>query len=412
MSTKWTCNANEATCLRLAGAPSPSDALFHPEFTYPIFGEAEAIYGYNGLHMNLAFASGSLVPSLEITYRAKNTTTSAKVDDVEQALRGVLPPDVVTPAELDAIVARDAQGGPGAFTPPGTKIATYTRARPKSKSRFWSNSSTPREYAIFHASWDTPGFQAWLKRAQIFTLFFIEGASYVDTAEKNWEFYTVFERTDGPSGDVWHFVGYTSLYRFWCWPKNTRVRLSQFFILPPYQRQRHGSELYGTVYKCLLEDASVCELTVEDPSESFDGLRDTCDLQYLSAQGASVTAHLGPPVDATWSAQARTNYKLAPRQWARVLEMLGLLHLNPDEPEQLRAYRQQIKKRIYNVNREVLAMLEPEERVAKLHETFVSVVDEYAEITGVELPEALLEVPPYRKRSIDSSDAPRKARKL
>mgnify|MGYP001940625830 CR=1 FL=1 len=91
MSSKWTSPANEATCLYLVGAPSLCDRVFHPAFTYPIFGDAETIYGYERLHIQLSFASGSLRPSLNIEYRAKNTMTTAKVDDVDEQLREFLP---------------------------------------------------------------------------------------------------------------------------------------------------------------------------------------------------------------------------------------------------------------------------------------------------------------------------------
>lgn len=40
-----------------------------------------------------------------------------------------------------------------------------------------------------------------------------------------------------PKSYTYHFVGYTSLYPFLHYPDKTRLRLSQFFILPPYQHQ-------------------------------------------------------------------------------------------------------------------------------------------------------------------------------
>ena len=391
MSSKWTSPANEATCLYLVGAPSLCDRVFHPAFTYPIFGDAETIYGYERLHIQLSFASGSLRPSLNIEYRAKNTMTTAKVDDVDEQLREFLPEaDLVSPDAFPQLVQADA----ASFQPPGTQITSYTQ---RSKGQ-----TTDRTFCIFHSTWDTPGFRAWLKRAQIFTLFFIEGASYLEEEEKNWEFFTIFERTNAPSTQqqsdqhhaTWHFVGYTALYRFWCWPGKTRWRLSQFLILPPYQGQRHGTHLYQTVYEHALSDPAICELTIEDPSEAFDKLRDTCDLTYLNQQN-DVVHHIAAPIDRAWRSSARLRYKIAPRQWARLLDMLGLLHLDPDaSPDQFRAFRLQVKARIYQQNREVLDMLPHEQRVEKLHETFEAVLDEYADITGVEVPEALLEMSP------------------
>lgn len=383
-ASKWTCQANEATCLYLAGAPPPCDGVFHPEFTYPIFGDAEVIYGYQRLHIRLSFASGSLRPCMTIDYAAKNTTTSANIDDVDAQMRAMLPRDLVPHDEFEQVVQSDK----ASFQPLGTLVTSYKRNQ--------------REFAIFHATWDTPGFREWHQRAQVFTLFFIEGASYLNDEEASWEFFTVFEKV--AKDDSWHFVGYTSLYRFWCWPDKTRTRLSQFLILPPYQGQRHGTHLYNAVYQRIRANSAVCELTVEDPSEAFDRLRDTCDLAYLNKQ-ADVLAHIHAPIDRTWRCDARKTYKIAPRQWSRLLDMLGLLHLDPHAgADEMRQYRQQVKARIYQVNREVLDLLPPEQRIEKLQESFEAVMDEYAEVTGVEVPAALLHPSPH-KRSASPADA-------
>ncbi|WFD36135.1 histone acetyltransferase [Malassezia cuniculi] len=393
MASKWTADANAATCLRLVGAPAPADGVFHPEFTYPIFGDAESIFGYTGLEINLSFASGSLQPSLNVTYDTKNTLTSAKIDDVEGTLHEFLPERLVNESELADIAAKEA----GTFCPPGEIVARYTHA-PRAARGLFSRAPREREYVIFHATWDTPRFREWHDAARIFTLFFIEGASYIDADETNWEFYLLYEREDTPSGDAWHFVGYTSLYRFWCWPDSVRLRLSQFVVLPPYQKQGHGSRLYATVYDRMLADPQVCEFAVEDPSEAFDRLRDSADLRRLTqpdgiGRSAALDGKLRAPLDRTWSKDMRKKLKMAPRQWARILEMLQLTMLR-DDAEQLRAYRLQVKGRLYRVNKEILSQLPRTQRLEKLHETFLAVVDEYAEITGAAVPEALLVAPP------------------
>ncbi|KAJ2109475.1 histone acetyltransferase 1, partial [Coemansia sp. RSA 921] len=41
---------------------------FHPEFTYPIYGEHERIFGYKGLSINLNYAAGSLATYFNIKY--------------------------------------------------------------------------------------------------------------------------------------------------------------------------------------------------------------------------------------------------------------------------------------------------------------------------------------------------------
>src|SRR5436309_14277635 len=53
----WAIDSNEAFQLTLFGPLSSKPSTFHPDFTYPIFGEAETIYGYKRLSINLDLAS-------------------------------------------------------------------------------------------------------------------------------------------------------------------------------------------------------------------------------------------------------------------------------------------------------------------------------------------------------------------
>lgn len=43
-------------------------STFQPRFTYPIFGEEERIFGYQGLKINLRFAAHDLLPNIQISY--------------------------------------------------------------------------------------------------------------------------------------------------------------------------------------------------------------------------------------------------------------------------------------------------------------------------------------------------------
>lgn len=97
---------------------------------------------------------------------------------------------------------------------------------------------------------------------QLFILLFIEGGSYVHVSrnvivtsplrsrsqedEDAWEFIILYERRKRPGTHIstYHFVGYVSVYPFWCYPDQVRLRLSQFVILPPYQQQGHGCGLH------------------------------------------------------------------------------------------------------------------------------------------------------------------------
>jgi histone acetyltransferase 1 len=78
----------------------------------------------------------------------------------------------------------------------------------------------------------------------------------------------------------------------------TSLLSSQFVIVTPYQHKGHGctilpsliqlrltislaAELYKAIYQYILSHPTVGELTVEDPAEAFEDLRDRNDLKML-----------------------------------------------------------------------------------------------------------------------------------
>lgn len=401
--------------IRLVGSPHGTDAPFHPTFTYPIYGEAETIYGYKGLAIDLDVASGSLVPLLDIKYRAKNEATTAKLDDVEGQLKEFLPSDYIsasTSSSAKEEFATALEKSSSSFKPLGDKVHSYTRRKVNKGKGKSSNvaslasSALPeddpeaRVFEVYRSTWDTPGFREYHRRMQLFVLLFIEGASYIQEEESNWEFFTLYEKatSEEKGTTTWHFMGYTSLYKFWCWPDSSRIRLSQFVILPPYQKQGHGGALYTTVYDQIRQRPNVSELTVEDPSEDFDRLRDGNDLRRLLSPGgfvetAKAAGKLHAPLDKDWIEGQRLQHKLAPRQWARVLEMVQLMNLDTSNEEQVKQYRLQVKARIYRQNKDILIQLEKQQQRAKLQETFEGVVEEYGDMVGVDI-EPILEAGP------------------
>jgi len=74
---------------------------------------------------------------------------------------------------------------------------------------------------------------------------------------------------------------------------------------------------------------------------------------------------------------------MAGRQFHRLAEMLIQLHLNPADARAAKAYRLQVKERLYRFNYEVLAQLEDKERLEKLEETFQTVCEDYRRILAM-----------------------------
>jgi len=92
---------------------------------------------------------------------------------------------------------------------------------------------------------------------------------------------------------------------------------------------------------------------------------------------------MGPPVDKAWAEKWRMDLKIAGRQFQRLVEMLILMHLDPADMRAARAYRLQVKERLYRFNFEILAQLDKQERLEKLEETFQSLREDYLRILAM-----------------------------
>lgn len=86
----WTISSNEALTLSLVD--SSGAITFKPAFTYPIYGESEQIFGYQGLQIILAFDSMTFKPFVNIKFEKK---LNDEVEDVQQLLLEKLPQDDV-----------------------------------------------------------------------------------------------------------------------------------------------------------------------------------------------------------------------------------------------------------------------------------------------------------------------------
>ena len=56
-------------------------------------------------------------------------------------------------------------------------------------------------------------------------------------------------------------AGYATIYQYYAYPANTRPRISQVLILPPFQRKGLGSKLLNTIYRQYFKDDKVVDIT-------------------------------------------------------------------------------------------------------------------------------------------------------
>ncbi|KAK5083730.1 histone acetyltransferase 1 [Lithohypha guttulata] len=429
---EWSVSANDAVVLSMVRPGSDgieTVAEFSPTFTYPIFGEAEQIFGYKELEIGIQFAAHDGSPHVDISYKKKFPgVKSTQALDLNKTLKEFLPPSAFQQDYDERLQNERAQ-----WTPPGELVHKYSKKG--------------QDFEVWAGSLLDPKVKQLVNNVQILVLFYIEAGSLlnldeVDWSLDRWRVYFVYEKATPSTAAVssYTFMGYSTTYRFWRYavprtqatqgsiiehfpnlpsisPKqlDSRLRVSQFLLLPPYQKSGHGSQLYQAIYNEVIADQTIYELTVEDPSEEFDQLRDSCDWKVLEPQFRA--AHLA--IDASKPAGSkriervptavllplevltsiRTKNKIAPRQFARLTELylLSLIpfshrstggasltklklqkHTNKDVNDRIYYWwRILLKQRIYRKNKDVLRQADTEEKFNGLEDSARGQEDEY-----------------------------------
>lgn len=319
---------------------------------------------------------------------------------------------------------------PKDWAPPGTRLKDVE--------------ATDGEYSVWYGSMADPAIKQMVQRIQILVPLFIEGGSFIGTDDSDsadrWTVFFMFRKRHVLGADdefSYEFVGYSTVYRFFLYrphaaskeaptldfelPKGDfslaelpcRTRISQFVILPPFQGKGNAARLYSTIFTHYLENAQTVEITVEDPNEAFDDLRDLTDLAFLRRDPEFNQIRIdtsvkipkkGPAprtiVDPSKLETLRQRTKIAPRQFARVVEMQLLSKLpeavrpsleqepskeqgTAEQHHEYQLWRLWVKQRIYRQNKEILSQLDRSERIDKLEETLSSVELEYLRLLGM-----------------------------
>ncbi|KAL9125748.1 MAG: hypothetical protein Q9217_005095 [Psora testacea] len=434
----WSTNANEAIVISVvqAGESVPKTlSTFHPQFTYPIFGEEERIFGYQGLHINLRFAAHDLRPHFEISYDKKfKAVGDTKATDLLETLKPwTTEESFQRTSSFDSHLQNDASAKD--FCPPGELLECYA--------------SRGRNFEIWSGELSDPAMRLLISRVQILISFFIEGGTPLELDDQEWTLarwcvYFVYEKITPsiPHASPYSIVGYSTSYRFITYTLSTltnrtsklsaqsftlppstplhpsslpsRIRISQFLILPSHHSHGHGSHLYNAMIKTFLASPTCIEITVEDPNEAFDDLRDYCDYSNLTSNGTFSQIKLNTNIDPKLSANKigvrvptsrlldkslleslRHKNKIAPRQFYRLVEMYLFVQIAPharqagasrltqrgraSNPDDRAFYywRLLVKQRVYKQNKDVLIQLDRGERADKVEQTVGEVAGDY-----------------------------------
>ncbi|XP_047034678.1 histone acetyltransferase type B catalytic subunit [Helicoverpa zea] len=314
------------------------DTSFGPEMCHQVFGENENIFGYTDLHIRLYYSAGSLQTYLGIEYTEKiepNKSEGMKADDVEGALTKVLAPGYVT--NLDhfvSILKKDES-----FTPHGQLLHAF------SVDPF--DGGEKRSFEVYYCETSTPGFLNFHERLQTFLLWYVDAASFIDVDDDQWTFFTVFEKFQSSEGGVrYATAAYATVYRYYAYPRHSRPRISQVLTLPPFRKLGICAQLLQAVYSHFIIQPEVVDITVEDPSQDFQRIRDYVDAKNCSGLPAFQPAKLLQGFSEEMANQASNKFKINKKQARRVYEILRLKSTNTSDKTAYLNYRLDVKNRL------------------------------------------------------------------
>eukprot|EP00960_Hanusia_phi_P038493 753461-Hanusia_phi.AAC.6 len=163
------------------------------------------------------------------------------------------------------------------------------------------------EYEFYFSSLEEPEAHKFANRLESLAMWMIEKSSYIKP-DPNWKLLTLFRKLKrsekmskenedgrGPQSEL-EFVGFVTIYKYFT-DKDRKTakghsnnetescafgyRISQFVILPPFQRMGHGERLLRRVYQLAADSPQCCEVRIENPSVGFSKLRDATDARLL-----------------------------------------------------------------------------------------------------------------------------------
>ncbi|VEL22869.1 unnamed protein product, partial [Protopolystoma xenopodis] len=224
---------------------------FKPEMTHQIFGPKEIIFGYKNLSVNILCLAGSLETFVDTEYASKISTKLAKGTEPHDILESLTKSYefelIKTRADFESKVIQEIH-----FKPFGTVRNKYTSD---------NGSKSFSIYYIEPGMEDFEEFKVLHKRMQSFLPFFVDGASFIDSDDSQWCYYTLYEsyfsEMDVP---CFAFVGFMTVYKFYAYPESIRPRISQVLILPPFQKQGHGTQFVQTFYNDFVPVSKVLDI--------------------------------------------------------------------------------------------------------------------------------------------------------
>ena len=216
------------------------EASFNPKYTIQVFGEEEEVEGYKDLKIFLFLSSSSWDAYFKICY----TNTSKKINmPIEMQLENFFGSYFSTDEKLFESKLENQYNDYG-------KIVIEKE---------------DYKIHILQMNDNMRDNQLHINMQKLATLF-IDGASDIPLQYNSWNYYIIEENSN--------LVGFCSLARFKLSIKTYRAMISQFMILPSYQRKGLGFLFLSTIYKNEVKIPECQDISTEDPAVEFIYLRD------------------------------------------------------------------------------------------------------------------------------------------
>jgi len=337
----YKCCANDVIFFKLIRSEKDffsNDNTFHPDMSHQLFGESEHIFGYKDLRINIYCLAARMTTYVKIDYTDKitpETCDGLSPDDIRKILREQLTGGFTeNKDEFLAQISKEKD-----FRPFGNMVHSYTVTK----------ENQTREFEIYRTENidECSGFREYHNRLQPFLLFYVDAASYIDIDDDKWTYYLLLEKYNGDEGKMHAFAGYATMYNYYAYPEKIRPRISQVLVMPPFQRQGHGATLIQTFYdNCFTSTQTIQDITVEDPSENFQRVRDFVDAKNCMTLETFHPDKLAGGFSEEMVKESRDRLLINKKQARRVYEILRFKNTDQSNPADLRAYRLDIKNRL------------------------------------------------------------------
>lgn len=257
---------------------APESFVIHPVDLNSFFDDDGKIYGYEGLKITIRVSSISFYAYADITFQS-SADRGKGITDLKSALQTIFAETLVD--SKDEFLQKFLMDNDFVRTTISNGEALKHKAFKGNicDSNQNLDSSTHVEVVRLLAGKMATG-QLYSHLIPL-TLLLVDGSSPIDVTDPHWELYLVIQKKTDQQGEIqFRLIGFTAVYRFFHYPDDSRLRLSQILVLPPYQHKGYGRFLLEVLYDVAISE-NVFDFTVEEPLDHFQHVRTCVDTLRL-----------------------------------------------------------------------------------------------------------------------------------